>query len=233
MKRTPSTHCGRYEPIVNRRQLLQRAGGGAGLLALGNLLHEQSLLAGETEAGGPLAPKAGHFPAKAKSVIWLFMEGAPSAVDLFDPKPELTKRDGQRTDIKVFFGDPGPLMKSPFKFQQYGECGQSVCEKYTNVAKHVDEIAFIKSCYSESDNHVPALYQINTGLPRPGFPRPVRGSPTAWAVKTRTCRAMSCWATIKASKGGRSTGCGFPAHHLSRHAVSQSRQPGAQPEAAQ
>lgn len=170
MKHNHNMSCGRYEPIVNRRQLLQRAGGGAGLLALGSLLHEQSLLAGEVEADGPLAPKDGHFLAKAKSVIWLFMEGAPSAVDLFDPKPELTKRDGQRIDIKVFFGDPGPLMKSPFTFQQYGDCGQWVCEKYKNVAKHVDDIAFIKSCYSESDNHVPALYQINTGLPRPGFP---------------------------------------------------------------
>jgi hypothetical protein len=61
-------------------------------------------------------------------------------------------------------------MKSPFQFKQYGECGQWVCEKYTHVAKHVDDIAFLKSCYCESDNHVPALYQMNTGLPRPGFP---------------------------------------------------------------
>ncbi|MCA9035393.1 MAG: DUF1501 domain-containing protein, partial [Planctomycetaceae bacterium] len=94
----------------------------------------------------------------------------PSAVDLFDPKPELTKNDGKRVDIKVFFGDPGPLMKSPFRFDQYGQSGQWVCEHYSNVARHVDDIAFIKSCYSESDNHVPALYQINTGIPRPGFP---------------------------------------------------------------
>ena len=114
--------------------------------------------------------RAGHFPAKAKAVIWLFMEGAPSAVDLFDPKPELTRRDGQMTDIKAFFGNPGPLMKSPFDFKQYGECGQWVCDLYTNVARHVDKLAFIKSCYSESNDHVPAIYQINSGLPRPGFP---------------------------------------------------------------
>ncbi|MEZ6146090.1 MAG: DUF1501 domain-containing protein [Planctomycetaceae bacterium] len=107
---------------------------------------------------------------RAKNIIWLFMEGGPSAVDIFDPKPELTKRDGERIDINVFFGDPGPLMKSPFQFQQYGESGAWVCEKYTNVAKHVDDIAFIKSCFTESDNHVPAIYQINSGLPRPGFP---------------------------------------------------------------
>ena len=89
---------------------------------------------------------------------------------MFDPKPELTRRDGQTTDIKAFFGNPGPLMKSPFSFKQYGECGQWVCDKYTNVARHVDKLAFIKSCYSESNDHVPAIYQINSGLARPGFP---------------------------------------------------------------
>lgn len=98
------------------------------------------------------------------------MEGAPSAVDMFDYKPMLEKRDGQKTDIQAFFGNPGPLMKSPFSFKKYGECGQWVCDQYTNVAKHVDKLAFIKSCYSESNDHVPAIYQINSGLPRPGFP---------------------------------------------------------------
>lgn len=144
------------------------------MLALGDLLRSERARGDDSPPGtGPASPlslRAGHFPAKAKAVIWLFMEGAPSAVDVFDPKPELTRRDGQRTDIKVFFGDPGPLMKSPFQFQQYGECGQWVCEHYTQVAQHVDDIAFIKSCFSGSDNHVPALYQINTGVPRPGFP---------------------------------------------------------------
>ena len=162
--------CTRRMAPVNRRQMLQRSGCGAGMVALAGMMAELNLLAGEPDSGSPLAPRPGHFPAKAKSVIWLFMEGGPSAVDIFDPKPELTKRHGTRTDIKVFFGDPGPLMKSPFQFRQYGECGQWVCEKYTNVAKHVDDLAFIKSCYSESDNHVPAIYQINSGLPRPGFP---------------------------------------------------------------
>lgn len=163
-------HCGRYEPIVSRRELLAKAGGGLGLLALADLLRRESRADSEPDPVRPLAPRAGHFPAKAASVIWLFMEGGPSAVDLFDPKPELTRRDGERIDIKVFFGDPGPLMKSPFRFQQYGECGAWVCEKYTHVARHVDEIAFLKSCYTESDNHVPAIYQINSGIPRPGFP---------------------------------------------------------------
>lgn len=145
-----------------------------GALALADLMQRNHVLAGESAsasaARNPLAPKLGHFPAKATSVIWLFMEGAPSGVDLFDPKPELQKNHGKKIDINVFFGNPGPLMKSPFQFKQYGESGAWVCEKYPLVAQHVDEFAFVKSLYSESDNHVPALYQINTGLPRPGFP---------------------------------------------------------------
>jgi hypothetical protein len=170
MSSTPSAHCGRFEPIINRRQLLQRAGAGFGSIALINMLAAQGLLAVDETVATPLAPQPGHFPAKAKAVIWLFMEGAPSAVDTFDPKPELTKRDGQRISIDVFNGSPGPLMKSPFQFKQYGQCGAWVCDQYTHVAKHVDDFAFIRSLHSESNDHVPALYQINTGIARPGFP---------------------------------------------------------------
>jgi hypothetical protein len=161
--------CGRVEKIVDRRQFLARAGAGMGLLALADLLNPRGLSADELQTNRP-ALSAPHFPAKAKSVIWLFMEGAPSAVDLFDPKPALDKGHGKKIDIDVFNGNPGPLMKSPFQFKQYGQSGAWVCEKYTSVAKHVDDIAFIKSCYDEAADHVPALYQINTGLPRPGFP---------------------------------------------------------------
>ena len=143
------------------------------MLALADLLGGERLFGGTSEAPrslDPLTPRAAHFPPKAKSIIWLFMEGAPSAVDIFDPKPELTRRDGQRIEIDVFNGNPGPLMKSPFSFRQHGQSGAWVCDKYPHVAQHVDDIAFLKSCYTESNNHVPALYQINTGIPRPGFP---------------------------------------------------------------
>ena len=170
MQPLPSSHCGRFEPIINRRHFLQRAGAGFGGVALLDMLSRQGLLAADNASDGALTPQTLHFPAKAKSVIWLFMEGAPSAVDMFDPKPELTKRDGQKIQINVFNGNPGPLMKSPFQFKQYGESGAWVCEKYPNVAKHVDDFAFIKSLHSDSNDHVPALYQINTGIARPGFP---------------------------------------------------------------
>jgi hypothetical protein len=165
-----STHCGRFARIWNRRHFLQRAGAGFGSVALMHLLSQQGMLAAESAAANPMAPRQSHFTARAKSVIWLFMEGAPSAVDTFDPKPELTKRDGQKIEIDVFNGNPGPLMKSPFQFKQYGESGAWACDRYPHVARHVDDFAFIKSLHSESNDHVPALYQINTGIARPGFP---------------------------------------------------------------
>src|SRR5262245_65189425 len=115
------------------------------MVALADLLNREAARAAPT---GPLAPKSTHFPAKAKSVIWLFMEGAPSAFDLFDPKPELDKNNGKRIKIDVFNGNPGPLMKSPFAFKRYGQSGAWVCEKYQNVARHADDIAFIKSCFT-------------------------------------------------------------------------------------
>lgn len=166
----PSHHCGRFQPVGNRRDFLKKAGAGFGMLALADLLEGAGVLGAENAVQSPMAPHPPHFPAKAKSIIWLFMEGAPSSVDLFDPKPELTKRDGTKIQIDTFNGNPGPLMKSPFSFKQYGESGAWVCEKYPNVAKHVDDFGFIKSLYSESNDHVPALYQINTGIARPGFP---------------------------------------------------------------
>jgi hypothetical protein len=142
-----------------------------GLLALSDLL---GVSAGAAEAephSHPIyPPRPPHFAPKAKSVIWLFMEGAPSAFDLFDPKPELDRSNGKRISIDVFNGNPGPLMKSPFSFKQYGQSGAWVCEKYQNVARHVDDIAFIKSCFTESNDHVPALYQMNTGVARAGLP---------------------------------------------------------------
>ncbi len=162
--------CGRFARPTSRREFLTRAGTGFGLLALADLLAAPASATEIATAANPLAVRPPHFAPKAKSVIWLFMEGAPSAVDLFDPKPELDKNNGKKISIDVFNGNPGPLMKSPFSFKQYGKSGAWVCDKYTNVAKHVDDIAFVKSCFTESNDHVPALYQMNTGVPRAGLP---------------------------------------------------------------
>ena len=142
-----------------------------GALALHALLAEQ-----ETEAANsPLAAKEQHFPAKAKSVIWLFMNGGPSQVDTWDYKPELEKHDGQELEgfdknTGFFTGNVGPIMKSPFQFSQHGESGSWVSEIFPNIARHVDKMAFLHSCYTESNNHSPALFMINTGMKRMGFP---------------------------------------------------------------
>jgi hypothetical protein len=143
-----------------------------GMLALGSLLNLQTNSAASiVSAQNPMAIKPAHFAPKANSIIWLFMEGGPSGFDLFDPKPELQKRSGQRIDgIQTHFGNPGPLLKSPFSFKQYGQCGLWACDKYTNLAQHADDLALIKSCWADSPNHGPAMYQMNTGFTRPGFP---------------------------------------------------------------
>ncbi len=160
-----------------RRAFLRRTGGGFGSLALAAMLGESALMqpARAATAINPLLSRPSHFPSKAKSVIWLFMNGGQSQVDTFDYKPMLEKHDGQKLegfDSKTgFFADQvGPIMKSPFKFERYGKSGTWVSEIFPNIARHVDDMAFIHSCFTETNNHSPALFQINTGMNRMGFP---------------------------------------------------------------
>ncbi len=157
---------------LNRRQWLQHCGMGAGALGLAGLLQEERLLAA---AADPLAPRLPHFAAKAKAVIWIFVNGGQSQVDTWDYKPELAKRDGQALEgfdrFTGFFANAvGGLMKSPFEFKQHGQCGKWVSSIFPNLARHVDKMAFIHSLHTESNNHSPALFMMNCGLPRMGFP---------------------------------------------------------------
>jgi hypothetical protein len=162
----------------SRRAFLARSGQGFGMLALASMLEGQGLLAAENASPrklNPLGAKKPHHPTKAKSVIWLFMNGGQSQVDTWDHKPELTKRDGQELEgfdhnTGFFTAQVGPLMKSPFKFAQHGESGAWVSEIFPEMSKHVDDMAFIHSCFTETNNHSPALFQINTGMSRMGFP---------------------------------------------------------------
>ena len=165
---------------LSRRALLARTGGGMGMLGLASLLHdkgmlESSVLAEEQHAVNPLAARKPHFAGKAKAVIWLFINGGPSHVDTWDYKPELAKRDGQPLEgfdkNTGFFADAvGGLMKSPFEFKQHGHCGKHVSSIFPNMAKHVDKMAFVHSLHTESNNHSPALFMMQSGLPRMGFP---------------------------------------------------------------
>ena len=162
----------------NRREFLKQSGIGFGLLAVGGMLQTNalsgSLQAASVKALNPLAPKPPHATPKAKSVIFLFMYGGPSQMDTFDYKPQLQKDHGKplksldKSD--VFFGGPGSLLRSNYSFRQYGESGAWVSELYPHLSSKVDEIAFIKSCTADSNNHGPALMEMNTGFTRVGSP---------------------------------------------------------------
>jgi hypothetical protein len=156
--------------FLSRRELLGRAGGGIAGLAFADLL------CGASAAGGssPLALRAPHFPAKAKAVISIFCYGGVSHVDTFDPKPELLKRQGEamtgKGEVVVSQGHPGGLMPSPWAFAKHGQSGMDVSELFPNVAKKVDEIALIRSMKAISNDHAPALFQMNTGFIQGGYP---------------------------------------------------------------
>jgi hypothetical protein len=125
---TMNHHCRTLREVHQPARLFEeRPARASALLALADLLQGDGLLAGEIESSrtlDPMTPRQPHYPAKAKSIIWLFMEGAPSSVDLFDPKPELTKRDGQRIDIDVFNGNPGPVDEVAFQLQAIRPVGR-------------------------------------------------------------------------------------------------------------
>src|SRR3954468_6502219 len=135
----------------SRRQMLFEAGGGIGGLALAALLGQDSLSGatpGICSVGSGVAKKP-HFAPRAKSVISLFMSGGVSHMDTFDPKPALARYAGQplegKGDVVVRQGNPGPLMPSPFSFKKYGQCGMDVCELFPHLARHVDELTFLRS----------------------------------------------------------------------------------------
>ena len=156
---------------LSRRDFFQRSGAGLGMLALGDMLTRSASAA----STNPLALKAPHFKPRAKSVIWLFMNGGPSHVDTWDYKPELTKRDGKPLDgfdakTGFFPGAVGPLMGSPFKWKQHGQSGTWGSDLFPTLAQHVDKMSFIHSCWTTSNNHSPALFMMNTGQTRMGFP---------------------------------------------------------------
>jgi len=161
----------------SRRDFLARAGLGFGGLALAAMMAEEAgAEVPRIDPLRPLEPRPPHFGAKAKSVIFLFMEGGPSHVDLFDPKPELTRAHGQPLPPsfgKVFtpMGVGGnTLMASRRKFAQHGESGTWVSDWYPHVAGVVDEVALVRSCWADGVNHVGSVCQMNTGSILAGRP---------------------------------------------------------------
>lgn len=168
-----------------RRDWLRRAGAGLGMLGLAGLLADEGLLGSAAAAEAtprsldPFAERPSHFLPRAKRVIWIFINGGPSHVDTWDYKPKLAELDGKsiksidpefKETTGFFRNQVGGLMKSPFRFAPRGECGKMVSEIFPHLGEHVDKMAFIHSGFSESNNHSPALFMMNTGMPRMGFP---------------------------------------------------------------
>ena len=161
-----------------RRQLLQRTGMGFGALALGSLLGNNGLMAGEgaPPVFGNLMPRQPHFPVKAKHVVHIFANGGASHVDTFDPKPLLNEYHGKALPIKLSTERPtGAALGSPFKFQKHGKAGIEVSELFKHVAESVDDMCIIRSMHADVPNHEPSLLLLNCG-----DARQVRPSMGSW-----------------------------------------------------
>ena len=172
---------------ISRRQILASMGGGFGLLGLAGVMSDGGLVGNAlaaSEAVSPLAPKAPHFAPRAKHVIFLFMNGGPSHVDTFDPKPALEQYAGQKPEelAKDYQRTVGKLFPSPFKFRKYGENGIDVSELFPNVAGVIDDICVIKSMHTNIPNHEPGLLIMNSGNSQPT--RPSLGSWLSYGLGT-------------------------------------------------
>ena len=188
-ERIEQHHAPRLEDqFLTRRQFLRRCGLGMGSLTLASVLNDAGLLAPAAQAGpgyaSPLAPKGPHFPAKAKRVIHLFMNGGPSHVDTFDPKPALQKYAGKllpmenpKTERKT-----GAAFPCPFKFQKHGQSGIEVSEIFAKTAESIDDLCVIRSMHADVPNHEPSLMLLNCGDAR--LIRPSMGSWVTYGLGT-------------------------------------------------
>src|SRR5207253_6813572 len=160
----------------NRREFLCDAFCGFGALAFGAMLQQQDLRAAATTSMNPLAAKAPHMPAKAKSVVFLFMSGGPSHMETFDPKPLLNKLNGQKRPASFgeakyqFVGAEATLLGTKRTFKRYGKSGIEVSDLLPHTAECIDDIAVIRSCHGDMVVHSAAQYQLFTGRIIPGFP---------------------------------------------------------------
>jgi hypothetical protein len=204
--------------FISRRDLLFQAGGGISGLALASLLSQDRLLAAPASAGpacvgsggvtdSPFMPKPPHFKARAKSIISLFMCGGVSQVDTFDYKPMLSKYHGKplegKGEVTVRQGYPGPLMRSPYQFKQYGQSGKWVSELFPNIGGIVDELAFIHSAQGRSVDHTLSHYEWNTGSIMAGYPS--MGSWVTYGLGSEN-QSLPAFVVIQDPRGGPFTG---------------------------
>ena len=176
--------CSNVQPVdsrlggLGRRDFLYRFGTGVGSLALSSLLYEDACLVAAARTEDQLTPKSPHLPAKAKSCIFLFMEGAPGQMDTFDPKPKLAELHGR--PITRIYGsfEKRIYVGSPFEFGRHGHSGMEISEIFPQLAAHcADDIAVVRSMHTSSEAHTTATFFMNTGAPIPGSP-----SMGAWTI---------------------------------------------------
>ncbi len=168
--------------IQARRRFLTTSASGLGGLALASMMQEDGLFAAESKSKNPLAPKKSHFPGKAKSCIFIFLAGSPSQIDLYDPKPKLNELDGKPLPKemleKVRFAfikkETAVLMGSKRPFKKHGQCGTEFSDFLPNIGSCADDIALIRTMYTDQFNHHPAQLMMNTGVAF--FGRPSIGS---------------------------------------------------------
>jgi hypothetical protein len=190
---------------VSRRWFIEQCGVGMGALALNHLLTQNGYAATQTPPTSPLAPKKPHFAPKAKNVIFLFMAGAPSHLELFDNKPQLAKFDGTLPPPELLKGyraafiNPNSTLLGPkFKFAKYGQSGAELSELLPHTAQIVDDIAIVKSMVTDAFNHAPGQLMMNTGSMI--FGRPSMGS---WSIYGLGSEATDLPAFIAFSTGAK------------------------------
>lgn len=214
----------------SRRQLLTQCGAGFGSLALADLLTRSGFCsAGESAADSqtsqravsPLAAQEPHFAPRAKRIIFLFMHGGPSHVDTFDYKPQLQERHGQPLPFakpRIQFAQTGNLLKSPWKFRQYGQSGAWVSDLFSHVGQCADDITFIKSIHGSNEAHGGALLKVHTGSDT--FVRPSMGAWISYGLGTEN-ENLPAFITISPTMGHggvRNFGSAFlpPIHQATR-----------------
>ena len=203
---------------IARRWFLQECGVGLAGIAVSSMLARQAPGApAPSGTGNPLAPRAPHFPAKAKRVIYMFHAGAPSHLELFDNKPELTKRSGQLPPAELlkgyraaFINPNSGLLGAKYKFAKYGKCGMELGELLPHIGGIADEICLIRSMHTDAVNHAPAQILMNTGSEQ--FGRPSFGAWTLYGLgrESENLPGFVVLASAKGTSGGASNyGCGF------------------------
>src|SRR5437764_9398412 len=160
----------------SRREMLLRSANGFGAVALAALMQDRAFGAATNLTSGPLTPRMGHHAAKAKSIIFLYMDGGPSQVDTFDPKPRLARENGEPIKMHapptqfIPHDSPPKVLGSPFKFDRHGQCGTPMSEIFPHLATCVDDLAVVRSMVANFTEHANANLFLHTGSNSQGKP---------------------------------------------------------------